>query len=135
MRNRLQQYQSARNTALDNKTDIITDAKFLKRTGDTSKPASNKIILDDIEAIQKNNQLIDQFGAPQTNFAPFGNKLAAESSTTANAEPSESPPRTNPLHDFEPVNYIISLSCISDTAFNNPGEGEELLIDCVEPYW
>ena len=43
MENRLQKYQSA----LDSKTDIITDVKFLKRTGDTSKPSPNKIILDD----------------------------------------------------------------------------------------
>ncbi len=128
MRNRLQQYQSARNTALDNKTDIITDAKFLKRTGDTSKPASNKIILDDIEAIQKNNQLIDQVGAPQTNFAPFGNRLSAESSTTANAQPSALPPRTNPLHDFEPVNYLISLSCLSTGSFNGNADTQDILI-------
>ena len=128
MANRLQKYQSAKNTALDNKADIITDANFLKRTGDRSKPASNKIILDDIEAIQKNNQLVDQVGAPQTNFAPFGNTMAMESSTTPNAtEPVAN--KVNPLFNFEPYNYIITLSAVTKESFNSGGEtGEEIVI-------
>ena len=127
MANRLQKYQSAKNTALDNKVDIITDANFLKRTGDRSKPASNKIILDDIEAIQKNNQLIDQVGAPQTNFAPFGNSMTMESSTTPNAtEPVAN--KVNPLFDFEPYNYIITLSAITKESFNSGGEGGEEIV-------
>ena len=128
MANRLQKYQSAKNTALDNKADTITDVNFLKRTGDRSKPASNKIILDDIEAIQKNNLLIDQVGAPQTNFAPFGNTMAMESSTTPNAtEPVAN--KVNPLFDFEPYNYIITLSAITKESFNSGGEaGEEIVI-------
>ena len=128
MTNRLKNFQSTGNTSLNKKIASVDDKGFLKRSGDTTKPAPNKIILDDIEAIQKNNQMIDQVGAPQTNFAPFGNRLAAESSTTANAKPSELPPRANPLHDFEPVNYLISLSCLSTGSFNGNADTQDILI-------
>lgn len=128
MVNRLQNFQSAKNTALENKSDVVTDTRFLQRTGDRSKPAPNKLILDDMEAIQKNNLVIDQIGAPQTNFAPFGNTVAMESSTTPNAT-DEAPSRVNPLFDFEPTNYIITLSAISKASFNAGGDsGEEIVI-------
>jgi len=128
MVNRLKNYATDKNNPLRNKIDSIDDVGFLKSTGDTSKPANNKIILDDIEAIQKHNQVVDQIGAPQTNFAPNGNTLAYESSSTPNAT-AEAPDRKNPLFDFEPVNYLITLSAISKEAFNSGGgEGEEIII-------
>ncbi len=128
MTNRLKNFQSTGNTSLDKKIASVDDKQFLKQSGDTTKPAPNKLVLDDIDAVQKNNALINAVGAPQTNFAPFGNQLAAESSTTANAEPSELPPRVNPLHDFEPVNYIITLSMMTADAFNNGDRGPSLMI-------
>ena len=128
MVNRLQNYATEKNNALRNKIDSIDDIGFLKSTGDTSKPANNKVILDDIEAVQKHNAIVDQAGAPQTNFAPFGNLQASESSTTPNAT-AEAPNRKNPLFDFEPVNYVITLSAITKEAFNSGGdEGEEIII-------
>lgn len=128
MTNRLKNFQSTGNTSLNKKIASVDDKEFLKRSGDTTKPAPNKLVLDDIDAVQKNNALINVVGAPQTNFAPFGNQLAAESSTTANAQPSETPPRTNPLHDFEPVNYLITLGCLDFEGFNNGFTGPELII-------
>ncbi len=129
MVNRLQNYATDKNNALRNKIDSIDDVSFLKSTGDTSKPANNKVILDDIEAVQKHNAIVDQVGAPQTNFAPFGNTQASESSTTPNAT-APALDRKNPLFDFEPVNYVITLSAISKNAFNSggAGEGEEIII-------
>jgi len=128
MSNRLSKFKQPTNSALQNKSSSVTDTNFLKKSGDRSKPAPIKLVLDDIEAINKNNALVDVIGAPQTNFAPFGNQLANESSTTQNATPSATPPRSNPLHDFQPVNYIVSLSCMSRSAFNSGGNGQEILI-------
>lgn len=128
MTNRLKNFQSATNAPLDKKTRSVQDKKFLKQSADTTKPAPIKLTLDDFDAVTKNNSLIDVIGAPQTNFAPFGNQLAIESSTTTNAQPSELPPKSNPLHNFEPVNYIVSMSCMSQDAFNSGGNGSEILI-------
>lgn len=109
-------------------TNSSLDSNFYRQSSDRSKPSSIKLVLDDIEEIHKKNSIIDQVGAPQTNFAPFGNRLASESSSTANKGPAITSPRTNPLFDYEPVNYIISLSCISKESFNSAGQGQEVLI-------
>lgn len=111
-----------------NKTTSSIDRKFFQQSADRTKPSSIKLVLDDFEEISKKNSIIDQVGAPQTNFAPFGNNLAAESSSTPNAGPTDLIPRVNPLFDFEPYNYVISLSCISKENFNSAGSGEEILI-------
>ena len=135
MVNRLQNYATDKNNALRNKIDSIDDVSFLKSTGDTSKPANNKVILDDIEAVQKHNAIVDQVGAPQTNFAPFGNTQASESSTTPNAT-APALDRKNPLFDFEPVNYVITLSAISKNAFNSSllQEGPNIELNCEDNF-
>lgn len=126
--NRLSNFQSSINTAQRNKQQSVSDNNFLKSTSDNTKPADIRIVLDDIEEISKRNNLINEIGAPQTNFAPHGFRLASESSTTTNAGASVIPPRSNPLHDYEPVNYIISLSAVSKEQFNSAGQGQEILI-------
>jgi hypothetical protein len=111
-----------------NKKANSIDTNFFQQSADRTKPASIKLVLDDFEEVSKKNAIIDQVGAPQTNFAPFGSALASESSSTSNVGSTNVIPRSNPLFDFEPVNYIISLSCISKENFNSAGSGEEILI-------
>lgn len=125
--NRLGKFSTTSNQSQRDKLESISDATFLTTVADSQKPADARLVLDDVEEISKNNGLINEIGAPQSNFASFGTNLALESSSTSNTR-SERPPRTNPLHDFEPVNYLLSLSCISSTKFNDAGEGDEILI-------
>ena len=125
--NRLGKFSATTNQSQRNKLESISDPTFLTTVSDSQKPADARLVLDDVEEISKNNGFINEIGAPQANFAPFGTNVALESSSTPNTK-SEIPPRTNPLHDFEPVNYLLSLSCISSTKFNNAGQGEEILI-------
>ena len=125
--NRLTEFLKTKNTAEQTKKESISDIKFLRNTGDDSQPSDIRLVLDDIEQINRKNSLIQQTGAPQSNFAPFGTVLASESSS--NYQPNvDAPPRQNPLHDFEPINYILSLSCISSTDFNTNGNASEILI-------
>lgn len=53
MTNRLKNFQSTGNTSLDKKIASVDDKQFLKQSGDTTKPAPNKLVLDDIDAVQK----------------------------------------------------------------------------------
>ena len=48
-------------------------------------------------------------------------------STSAPKEKLDSGDLVNPLHDYEPINYFISLSCLSSAAFNT-GDGDQILI-------
>ena len=107
--NRLTEFLKTKNTAEQTKKESISDIKFLRNTGDDSQPADIRLVLDDIEQINRKNSLIQQTGAPQSNFAPFGTVLASESSSNYHTN-VDAPPRQNPLHDFEPINYILSLS-------------------------
>lgn len=126
--NRLSNFRPKANTFNTTKQETISDNAFLKLQSDQTKPADIRLVLDDMEEISKRNNLIDEVSAPQTNFASFGLSLSNESSSTENVGASAIPPRSNPLHDFEPVNYIISLSAISSDSFNSAGQGSEILI-------
>ena len=126
--NRLSNFQRNANTSQITKQQSVSDNSFLRPQSDQTKPADIRLVLDDVEEIQKRNRLIDEIGAPQTNFAPNGLQTAFESSSTSNKGASVIPPRSNPLHDFEPVNYLVSLSAISRDQFNSAGQGGEILI-------
>jgi len=126
--NRLTNFKSDELGSKSNKQNTIADNSFLKLQSDRTKPADIRLVLDDMDEIAKRNSLIDEVGAPQTNFASYGTGLANESSSTTNVGASVTPPRSNPLHDFEPVNYLISLSAISKDNFNSGGQGREILI-------
>ena len=58
----------------------------------------------------------------------------ANNSTSNTSESTAAPEKkvnlgdlVNPLHDYEPINYFISLSCLSSAAFNT-GDGDQILI-------
>ena len=78
--------------------------------GDTTKAQTNQ------KNIYSSEQLIDQ------------NSRTIDGQTTqVNVEGSSATTLINPLHDYAPVNYIITLSCLSKDRFNT-GAGSEVVI-------
>jgi len=62
-----------------------------------------------------------------TNIEGSNSTSNTSESTAAPKEKLDSGDLVNPLHDYEPINYFISLSCLSSAAFNT-GDGDQILI-------
>jgi len=75
---------------------------------DTQKVASNKT------NVQTEQDLIAQ-------------NTATTSGSTVNTGPQDVPPQENPLHDYAPYNYLLTLSCLTKTQFND-GDTDGLVI-------
>lgn len=101
---------------LDN-TEMRRFDMYKKSEGDTSQ-----VLLKDseqeAEAIIENNTKVDE-ATPDT--PDLG---TVEQGTIAGVEC----PIENVLHDYEPVNYIITLSCLAKQAFNDGGGPETVIL-------
>lgn len=78
--------------------------------GDTTKAQTNQ------KNIYSSEQLIDQ-----------NSRTNDGQTTSSNVEGSSATTLINPLHDYAPVNYIITLSCLSKDRFNT-GAGSEVVV-------
>jgi len=112
------------------RVDDIDSENFSKPSIDNSSPANNKTVYDNLEALHRNNEMVS---GSDSNFAPGsqGMKSSYESNLDSNNsnQKGETPPRTNPLHDYAPYNYIVTLTAMSKEAFNSGGfTGEEIVI-------
>lgn len=77
---------------------------------DVQKPSSNKV------NAQTEQELVEQ-------------NLGTTSGSTPNTgDPQNVAPQTNPLHDYAPYNYIITLSCLSKDQFNDAEQDSEGLV-------
>ena len=63
-----------------------------------------------------------------------GTNIEGSNSTSNTSESTAAPKEkldlgdlVNPLHDYEPINYFISLSCLSSASYNT-GDGDQILI-------
>ena len=63
-----------------------------------------------------------------------GTNIEGSNSTSNTSESTAAPEKkldlgdlVNPLHDYEPINYFISLSCLSSASYNT-GDGDQILI-------
>jgi len=129
-------------------SDSSLDADFFKQAVDKMKSVSIKegMVIDDQEAMQKFNELNDKLQdvSIPTDFGGFNEMinsnegtvgvdyigdgfkkmqtaltdLASESSDVNKAN-EEKFPRKNPLHDYAPYNYIVTLSCLNIDEFQN----------------
>ena len=88
---------------------------------DTQKVASNKT------NVQTEQDLISQNAFLQDPGLTNGNIGTTPGSTANTGNTQDLPPIENPLHDYAPYNYIITLSCLSKTQFNQ-GEYEGIVI-------
>lgn len=111
---------------LDN-TEMRRFDMYKKSEGDTSQ-----VLLKDseqeAEAIIENNTKVDEAIENNTKVAeatPGTPDLGTvEQGTIAGVEC----PIENVLHDYEPVNYIITLSCLSKQSFNDGGGPETVIL-------
>lgn len=114
---------------------------FLKSKGDTSKSKFTRRGVD-VQQIIDNNVNVGSFGAGATQNPQVGSFGSYYKTSGKNAEPQLEPigagqtanvlagldaVKTNRLHDFAPVNYLMTLSCISIPKFNT-GSGLESVI-------
>ena len=104
---------------------------YKKDLGDTSHPFSlNKQPMQD-SLIGANNDVSDSLGngyshpfSQNTDLGGYGGNSTANTSTSANTPL----PNSNILFDYEPTNYVITLSCLSKQAFNTGLAGTETII-------
>lgn len=124
------------------------DADFFKQAVDKMKSVSIKegMVFDDQEAIQKFNEMSDKIGeiSASNDFGAFNNminenegtigvdyvgdafgqlqnftsQLSPESSNVG-VDSSDKFARTNVLHNYEPYNYLLSLSCLNVDQFHS----------------
>lgn len=105
---------------------------YKKDLGDTSHPFSavnTRPLQDNI--ISSNNEVTDSLGAgyshpfsQNTDIGGYGGQSTNNTSTSTATDL----PNSNVLHDYEPYNYIISMSCLGKETFNSGGTGGETLI-------
>ena len=62
-----------------------------------------------------------------TNIEGSNSTPNTSESTAAPKEKLDLGELVNPLHDYEPINYFISLSCLSSASYNT-GDGDQILI-------
>lgn len=116
---------------------------FLKAKGDTSKSKFTRRGVD-VQQVIDNNAQVGSFGTGTSGVSnpqvgSFGNYYKTSgknaepqsqpigSGQTANVSAGTDVVKTNRLHDFAPVNYLMTLSCISIPKFNS-GSGSETVI-------
>lgn len=142
-----------------NVKDVVQaeNLEFFTKNTDKSKSAPIKVVLDDMDAVQKNNSMLSDvggggflsnFSAGGVNYGSIangfigglmsgdqdfasGNFLSAfESSSTENVSNTvgDAGTRKNPLFNYEPVNYVITLSAIGKGMFNGGVKGDGTVI-------
>ena len=104
---------------------------YKKDLGDTSHPFSLNREPEQDTLIGANNEVTDKLGngythpfSQNTEVGGFGGNSTGNTSTSSNTQL----PNGNVLLDYEPMNYIITLSCLSKQAFNTGVNGTETVI-------
>lgn len=124
-------YRSIYNFDIETESlDINTVQKSL---GDTTKAPVNTELLSYEQILAQNSEIstsqniFSSQGYTSGTNTELGRFAQTGPATTNNVQNNVQTVETNKLHEHTPVNYIITLSCIGKSTFNN-GQGDEIVI-------
>ena len=107
--------QQAQNDQFTSNSQV--EAVNLQSDVDRQEATSNTKKAETQDQIQQNNEQVTT-----------GESSVDGATNTSTGSPQDKIPQVNPLHDYAPYNYIITLSCIDKNTFNQGSSDEGIVI-------